>query len=631
MSGIFGEYLTYTQGDGTSLRLVTFGDERYGRYETVDGYTVLYDEDVQAFSYAYQAPDGALLPTGVRADAEPPPDVPRHVHEALDRRNAWVRGRTELMLPQPTPGTPPADTEAMLTFGPDGGLLRGRKLDSGNVRGLTILVRFPDLDTTVGSNDVAEMLNAANYRAHGNVCSVNEYFARMSTGRLNFTNTVVGPYTLSRPRLAYASETRRGLLVPEAIQLAVDDGIDLTQFDSLGEGIVDSLSIMYAGRTEYRGDLWPHNWVHERFYGQVKTQLYTVTSMGGNPNELSIGTFCHEAGHMLMRWPDLYDYGELDREGDDFKSAGLGSFCVMAAGNHLDRGRTPGPVSVYLRDLSGWCANVVDIDGGGQFEAKQGDYDTVLRHRTSSDNEYFLIENRTQVGFDTFLPASGLAVYHCDKRGSNEFQQGTAARHYQCALLQADGRRDLESGGGNLGDGGDLFGRVEGTALSHATRPDSRTWAGTDSGLTISAISASGPMIRFRAGPVEAPAGPVIGQSQPAVDIPDERVGGVSDVIKFDGAGTVRDLRVQVDIEHKFVGDLRVELFSPTGRRAVLHDRTGRDTDDLHLDLRSEPPSVLQNLVGQPVGGDWRLTVSDLARADTGVLRQWRLEVTPGS
>ena len=39
------------------------------------------------------------------------------------------------------------------------------------------------------------------------------------------------------------------------------------------------------------------------------------------------------------------------------------------------------------------------------------------------------------------LTDDGLAVYHCDRNGSNEHQDGTPEDHYQCALLQADAAR----------------------------------------------------------------------------------------------------------------------------------------------------------------------------------------------
>ena len=112
--------------------------------------------------------------------------------------------------------------------------------------------------------------------------------------------------------------------------LAVADGVDLKQFDSRNENIVDALNIMYAGQTQYRGDLWPHNWHIDLRFGAMRTDLYLLTSLGRTAADLSIGTFCHENGHLLCRFPDMYDYGE--RDNDSVTSAGIGSYCLMGVG-----------------------------------------------------------------------------------------------------------------------------------------------------------------------------------------------------------------------------------------------------------------------------------------------------------
>lgn len=78
-----------------------------------------------------------------------------------------------------------------------------------------------------------------------------------------------------------------------------------------------------AGRTAYEGDLWPHNSILVMGFGDVRTHYYMISSMGRKPVDLTIGTFCHENGHMLCRFPDLYDYGT--RDGDNKPSQGSGA------------------------------------------------------------------------------------------------------------------------------------------------------------------------------------------------------------------------------------------------------------------------------------------------------------------
>src|SRR5215217_492571 len=240
------------------------------------------------------------------------------------------------------------------------------------------------------------------------ICSAREYFRRASSGKLDYSNVVVGPYKLSRNREFYVNN----LLVEEALQLALADGLDLKQFDSRSQNIVDALNVLYAGQTQYRGDLWPHNSSIDLTFGTMHTDLYLLTSLGRSAGDLSIGTFCHENGHLLCRFPDMYDYGE--RDGDTTASSGIGSYCLMGSGNHLDNGRSPSPVCAYLRDLAGWCDNETDLGVSGTYQAAHGDYNRVMKYRTSKGNEYFLLENRSKMDLDRGGSSSGLAVYHCD-------------------------------------------------------------------------------------------------------------------------------------------------------------------------------------------------------------------------
>jgi M6 family metalloprotease-like protein len=615
--------LNFPQEQGPEVRLRVFGDERYARYEDIDGYTMVYDKARGLFCYATLA-GNRFASTGVPLDQPPPPPVVRHLRESLVVKRA--KAEENRLLHHPPGSTDHHDV--VRTFGPNQGLLNGRRLSIGKVRGLTILVNFRDVTSTTTARDVEEMLNGDNFTRNGNISSVREYFLRVSNGRLDYTNTVVGPFTLSQNREHYHDN----LLVEEALQLAVDSGLNLKQFDSRNQGIVDAVNILYAGQSLHidRSMLWPHNSTIDLRFGAMRTDLYLLTGLGRNAGELSIGTFCHENGHLLCRFPDMYDYGSIEREGDDRDSSGIGHYCLMGAGNHLDFGRSPSPVCAYLRDLAGWCDTVVDINTPDTYEAVHADYGTVMKYQASKPNEYFIVENRTKTALDRAGPSNGLAVYHCDIFGSNELQQGTADHHYQCALLQADGRRDLEDNA-NQGDSSDLFGPVAGMAVSSTSRPHSREWDGRESGLVLSDISAPGERIRFRAGQ-STPSQTARGEQTPNLTIPDNRSGGVSSTIDVAMSGIVRRLRMTLDISHPFVSDLLVELLSPTGRRAVLHSRQGGSSDDLSRSYDSERPGgELSSLVGQPMQGPWVLRVSDRARADVGTLRKWSIEVESAS
>lgn len=81
MTGIFGEKLALGQRNGPDVELLVFGDEFYARYESVNGYSAVYDEDRGLFCYALLAA-GAFVSSGVPLTAPPPPAALLHGKES---------------------------------------------------------------------------------------------------------------------------------------------------------------------------------------------------------------------------------------------------------------------------------------------------------------------------------------------------------------------------------------------------------------------------------------------------------------------------------------------------------------------------------------------------------------------
>jgi serine protease AprX len=121
--------------------------------------------------------------------------------------------------------------------------------------------------------------------------------------------------------------------------------------------------------------------------------------------------------------------------------------------------------------------------------------------------------------------------------------------------------------------------------------------------------------------------GVIYEEAAPELAIPDNDSKGVSSAITVSQTGTIYNINVGVDIRHTYIGDLQVVLTAPDQTDYVLHNRSGASTDDLVKTYNAETTPALGRLKGKSVTGDWKLTVSDHARVDTGKLRRWDLEV----
>lgn len=80
---------------------------RYARYETLDGYTVIYDPDRGAYVYAHTDGSGAerrFVSSGVLLSEPPPEGLARHLREGQLYRREVVKGRMMEMLPEEETG-----------------------------------------------------------------------------------------------------------------------------------------------------------------------------------------------------------------------------------------------------------------------------------------------------------------------------------------------------------------------------------------------------------------------------------------------------------------------------------------------------------------------------------------------
>jgi M6 family metalloprotease-like protein len=493
-----GKKFTFTQPDGTALWVRGWGDQHHAVFETLNGYTVTRNPSTGFYEYADVSTDKSqLLSTGARPRIENPRVLGLAPGVRIKRDAAKAKAMESAKLP---PGTSRWE-ERRKRFK---AALRGsgvhgfapappHRVTVGDFVGLCLLIDFPDVPRTITRDQVDSFCNQSGYSGFGNNGSVYDYFLDVSGGRLKYKNIITPYYTAKHPRSYYTDESvdqpiRTWELIMEALNHFMAQGIDFSGLSTDDEDYVFATNVFYAGKlvNNWSMGLWPHSFHLDNPFELAPGKRafdYQITNMAG---ELSLGTFCHENGHMLCDFPDLYDYG--------YESAGVGAYCLMCAGANMDE-KNPTQVNAYLKYKAGWAQSVTKIAAHATLSAP-ADGNRFFIHRRNQQ-EYFIIENRFNSKRDQALPDSGLAIWHVDETGDNQHEEMTADSHYECALEQADGRYDLESDPHNYGDATDLFDATVNNHFGEGTSPGSTWWDGTPSGLDISLIGPSGVVMTF--------------------------------------------------------------------------------------------------------------------------------------
>lgn len=476
-----GEVLPLRQPDGTEIQVRIWGDEFFTHVETLDGYTLVRDPKSMVICYARLSADGnELLSTGVPAYEGDPAALGLAKGVRLNQAEITRRVLEERrqFREQELANLPPgADSDI------DGPTV-------GDVKGITLLIDFSDDPGTIPTWQVDSYLNTPGYQGYGNNGSVYDYYYDVSDELLRYTNfTPENYYRAKNPKSYYTDPNiNYGIRARELIREALEDldlnGFDFSLYDADKDGYVDAVNCFYAGfsNSAWAEGLWPHASSINFCADGVCTRRYQMTDL---QNTLTLATFCHENGHMLMGWPDLYDY--------DYDSSGVGMFCLMCT---YTSGTNPQEPCAYMKYKAGWTTTVV-LEEPAQGLEVPADRNLIYKYNHPTDpKEYYLVENRRKIGRDSGLPDQGLAIWHVDEDGSNNNQQMLPDLHYRVTLVQADGLWELERNI-NDGDADDLWDAPKYVQCAPHTDPNTNWWSGNKSLLSIMHISDDAPLMTF--------------------------------------------------------------------------------------------------------------------------------------
>ena len=342
----------------------------------------------------------------------------------------------------------------------------------GEARSCVILLEFPDRPySTAKDGDINKLIdrlcNEEGFSDFGARGSAADYFRAVSNGKFKPDFDVYGPVKLSHNAEWYTKiadtpeeeekllnnvpsyyrdyvknhkQPRWGFALAEALE-ALDDEVDFSIYDYDNNNEIDNIFFFYSGHGQ--ADTWDKTsiWPHQSDYRGWTTSQYILGSIYNLPRQIrdgveftcyatscelnsnprvpeemrpcldGIGAFCHEFGHVLGL-PDLYD-----TQGAGVKTPG--KYSIMDQGSYNELSTCPPMYSAYEQWMCKWL-DYTEAEDDQQYELNPlvGEDRNAVRLRIrrpggtlSYYNEYYVIETRSNQGWDESLPEHGMLIW----------------------------------------------------------------------------------------------------------------------------------------------------------------------------------------------------------------------------
>ena len=409
--------LLIIQPNGDTLWTYLHGDEFYHWRSTIDGYVIMPDTN-NYFRYAIVDAD-SLRPSNIIAHNTENRNVLEQAF--MDENSALVEQfiNSDIIEIQSNNASllPPAQHVANNTSESQGSLVGTRKI-------LTILMEFKDYPFTKTRAEFDSLMNQRSGAVDLNMGSVRQYYQENSYGQLEVSAVVIGPFEAKNERKYYQHSSNNDTIrnAQELVREAIDHAkkhVNFSSFDGDNDGVVDGIHVVFAGEGQCfdpSAYIWSHkSQLRESMTINRKTvRKYMMTPELYRSKQLAaMGTICHELGHIFGA-PDYYDTDY--RVNGEFYATG--QYDIMCNGSWNHSGRIPAHHNPYTKCYTfGWDTpqNISAENHHYILSSTTRNKGHFYRINTQTENEYFLLENRTKEKFDTEIPNAGLLIYHKHK------------------------------------------------------------------------------------------------------------------------------------------------------------------------------------------------------------------------
>ncbi|MBO4659677.1 MAG: M6 family metalloprotease domain-containing protein [Prevotella sp.] len=308
----------------------------------------------------------------------------------------------------------------------------------GDRRQLVVLASFQDRDFQEDHNAALNkwdmIFNAVDFTEDMYVGSVHDYFLAQSYGQFNLLFDLVFvelPDGCEKYRSTNTDDEFSQYMVDDIVDVLQMQDIDWSVYDWDGDAFVDQLLIVFAGEgmnaTMEKNTIWPHQWwlsQHKNLETADKNDYRSYRTVTSGDKEYyidcyccvqesvnyggtlsSFGTIIHEYSH-CFGFPDFYFGG----------TSVVGNWDLMDDAPYNEQGFRPCNYSAHERMLMGWLMPVelTEPDSIADMPALCDEPRAYLIRNDGAENEYYMVENRQQRGWDESLPGYGIIIFHVD-------------------------------------------------------------------------------------------------------------------------------------------------------------------------------------------------------------------------